>query len=140
MLVVRIEPVYGRSSKVRVVFDGAMDVCLYPRDLKRLSIDEGSVVSRDELYGFFREVLLPRAKSRALHLLERQDRTRSGLVNKLLEGGYPVDVAEEAVAYVEELGYVDDERYARQYISYHKKQASCRKLGMDLVRRGIDRE
>ena len=42
-----------------------------------------------------------------------------------------------AVAYVESYHYIDDTRYARDYVCYHKHMKTKRCLAMDLKKRGI---
>ena len=86
------------------------------------------------------EILVPRAKRRVLHLLERQERTRAKLMERLLSDGYPSFVASEAIDYAAGYNYVNDERYARTYVFYHKENMPARRLRMELIRRGIDKE
>lgn len=75
-----------------------------------------------------------------MHLLEKMDRTEQGLRLKLLEGEYPEDLVEEAIAYVKSYRYVDDERYADCYVRLHGESKSRGKLLMELQQKGIDRE
>lgn len=86
------------------------------------------------------ENLLLRAKKRAMHLLERMDRTEAQLREKLRQNQYPEDVIEEAVAYVKQFHYIDDFRYACNYIRYREQNTSRRKLAMDLAQKGVARE
>ena len=81
-----------------------------------------------------------RAKKRAMHLLERMDRTESQLRRKLTESGYPAESVEQAIAYVKSYHYIDDKRYAESYIRYHQQQKSRLQLQMNLIRRGISAE
>ncbi|MBR1635296.1 MAG: regulatory protein RecX [Lachnospiraceae bacterium] len=135
----RIEPVRGKTKRSWVRFDGAEDICLYNKEIRRLGLEDGQEMP-GTLYGqVIREILVPRARKRALHLLEKQDRTRANLRDKLLEGGYPASVADDAIAYAESYHYIDDERYARNYVYFHKSSKSRRRMVMDLQRRGIDR-
>ena len=86
------------------------------------------------------EVFIPRARSRAMHLLEKQDRTRFGLKKKLREGGYPELAIESAIAYVESYHYIDDVRYAASYVRYHQYGKSRRRIEMDLRAKGVSDE
>ena len=60
--------------------------------------------------------VLRKAKLRALHLLEYMDRTEKGLRQKLEQSGYPTEVVDEAIRYVKSYGYIDDKRYADNYL------------------------
>ena len=78
------------------------------------------------------------AKKKAMNLLERQDRTESQLTKKLQEYGYPDPVVEEAVDYVKSFHYIDDRRFAENYIRYRQNEKSRQRLKMDLYQKGID--
>lgn len=86
------------------------------------------------------ENLVSQAKKRALHLLERMDRTEAQLREKLRQSQYREDVIEEAVAYMKQFHYIDDFRYACNYVRYRGQNNSRRKLALDLAQKGISRE
>ena len=82
-----------------------------------------------------------RAKIKALKLLERMDRTEAQLREKLLQAEFAPELVEEAVAYVKSYGYLDDERYVRNYIEYRKDQKSRRQLTQELqFKKGVSPE
>ncbi len=79
------------------------------------------------------------AKNYAVYLLEKRDYGETELFKKISEK-YTEEDAAEAVAYVVERGYVNDEKYARRlaekyFISYGKKRVS-----EELFRKGLGRE
>jgi len=78
----------------------------------------------------------------ALRLLARQGRSRAELEQKLLQKGYPQEKVHAAIARCLELGYLDDQRYARERAGALQRQgrATGRRLFADLKRRGIDSE
>ena len=67
---------------------------------------------------------MKRAKLRAMHLLEDMDRTESALREKLRQGLYPSDVTEAAIEYVKSFGYLDDVRYAENFVRSRQKGIS----------------
>lgn len=75
---------------------------------------------------------LQKAKRKALRLLEHMDRTEAGLQEKLLDAGFDEDTAAQAVEYAKSFGYIDDERYVRNYIEYRREQKSRRQLEQEL--------
>lgn len=127
-------------GRYRVCTEEQTAFILYGGELKRLGIREGEVLSEESLRQIREEILPDRAKKRAMHLLEKRDYTAAGLREKLKGGEYPESCIEEAVAYVESYGYVDDERYARDFITYNLDRKSRTRIGQDLMRRGIPRE
>lgn len=42
--------------------------------------------------------------------------------------------------YVKQYHYIDDLRYAKQYIRYHQQKKSSQRLKMDLMKKGVGRE
>ena len=74
-----------------------------------------------------------------IYLSEHKD-VMSRPEKKLTSGGYPADIAEQAIDYAASYGYVDDRRYAANYIYFHQEKKSLRRLREDLMRKGIDRD
>ena len=84
---------------------------------------------------------LKKAKIKALNLLERMDRTEAQLREKLLKAEFEPELVEQAVAYVKSYGYLDDERYVRNYIEYRKDHKSRRQIEQELqFRKGVPPE
>lgn len=130
----------GRSQKYDVYLNDQLVFSLYKGELRQYQIQEGDTIS-DSLYQkICHEVLEKRARARCLHLLDRMDRTESQLFRKLQEGNYPEEVIESVLASLRQAGYVDDERYARQFISTRVSRKSCRILTRDLMQRGISKD
>lgn len=80
------------------------------------------------------------ARKKALRLLEQMDRTEKGLYDRLLRAGFSDELAADAVAYVKDYGYVDDTRYARNYILYRIHDKSRQKINQELQQKGVSRQ
>ena len=80
------------------------------------------------------------ARRKALRLLEHMDRTESGLADRLKQAGFSEKAAEDAVSYVRELGYINDERYAFHYIMYRIHNKSRQKIFQELQQKGVARQ
>ncbi len=78
------------------------------------------------------------ARKKAMDLLMHNDRTEAELRERLLKKGFDASSVEDAVSYVKSFGYVDDERYARNYVEFYRQRKSARQLAQDLQRRGVD--
>ena len=100
------------KQKYQVEIDGQFAFVLYKGELSRYGIEKDREIS-DEVYTeLVEEVLTKRAKLRAMHLLQKMDRTRAELERKLQQNGYPAQAIETALSYVESFHYIDDARYA----------------------------
>lgn len=126
----------GRTS---IRFDNGMEVLLYKGEVRKLGLQEQTVISREKYDEIIYEILGTRAKKHAMFLLERMDRTEHQLRDKLMQNGYPAVCVDLAIDYVKKYHYIDDLRYATNYISYQQKRKSRQKLKIDLLTKGIDK-
>lgn len=80
------------------------------------------------------------ARKKAMRLLEHMDRTEKGLHDRLLRDGFSEEAVDDALSYVKSYGYIDDMRYAENYILNRIHAKSQRKIFQDLKCKGIDLE
>ena len=128
------------KKRVRVLLEDGNSFVLYYGEKKRYELEEGMELSEEVFQEITSEVLVPRARKRVMHLLERMDRTESQLRAKLNQGYYPEDVIEEAISYVKGYHYLDDLRFAQNYVRNHKDQKSQRIIEVELLRRGVAKD
>ncbi len=138
MYITEIKPV--DKKRFRVSIDGEADFVLYSSEINKYKLQENGEIS-DEVYREITETVLPkRCKLRAMNLLQKRDYTTQQLTDKLKEGMYPRDIIDDAIAYVTSYRYLDDDRYARDYITYHMANRSRNRIIQDLTSKGIDRD
>ena len=73
-----------------------------------------------------------KCRSRALYILERSDRTRWELGQKLGQS-YCRETVEETLEYLEEHGFVDDRRYAEHYLEMRCRDRGRRAAITELI-------
>lgn len=138
MQIISIEPLPASKKRKRITLDTRESFVLYTGEIRKHSeLKEGAFLSEADYQEILTKILLPRAKKRTLHLLEKQDRTRADVIMKLTQGGYPSEIAEAAADYAASYGYIDDRRYASNFIYFHQEKKSRRRLKQDLLRKGI---
>lgn len=81
-----------------------------------------------------------RAAEKAMNLLLSQDRTRKELSDRLYRAGFSESATSYAISYVESFGYIDDYRYASNYLSFHKGDRSRKELRYKLMNKGVPTE
>lgn len=135
MFVTKIEPV--TKTKYRVELDQKFAFVLYKGELAKFGIRESEELPEEQYEKIRTEVILKRAKLRAMHLLTDMARTESGLREKLKQGMYPEDLIEDAIDYVKSFGYLDDDRYAEQFIESKKGSKSKKEIRTLLLQKGI---
>lgn len=81
-----------------------------------------------------------KATAKAMSLLLQQDRTKKELSDRLYRAGFSEYAISYALSYVEGFGYIDDYRYASNYISFHKGERSRKELRYKLQNKGVPEE
>ena len=138
MQIEQIVPLDKKRS--RVCLDNGMVFALYKGAIRALALQEGQEVSAALYQEIYSGILLKRAKRRMLYLLGQMDRTEAQIRQKLQQGGYPEGIIEEAIAYAMDAHYLDDARYARNYVRSQQEKKSREQMRMSLYRKGIRRE
>ena len=138
MKVTGIEP-YSKT-KYKVSLDGKFAFVLYKGELSRFHIRDGEELSEETQQKIYSDVLLKRAKLRALHLLSDMDRTENALREKLRLGLYPQEIIDAAVEYVRSFGYLNDARYAENFVRSRQGIKSRREIRAQLLQKGVPSE
>lgn len=81
--------------------------------------------------------LFDKAKDRALRIVTRMDITERVLRDKLEGDGYPADIINQTVIFMKEHSFVNDERYAKNYVCYKSDTRSRRQIEAYLYSKGI---
>ena len=135
MIITKVEP--SSKTKFKVYIEDQFAFVLYKGELSRYGISEGMKIDPSIIEKINKEVILKRAKLRAMHLLEDMDRTEEGLREKLRQNLYPADVIEGAIDYVKSFGYIDDERYAENFVRSKMNVKSKKEIRMLLLNKGV---
>lgn len=125
------------KKRVKIVLEDKTCFPLYKTEQRRYDLAEGEELSREQFQEIREDILIKRARRRTMYLLEQMDRTEAQLREKLRQGYYPEDIIENAIAYVKGYHYVDDLRYAQNYVRTRKGKKSQRKLQMELLAKGV---
>ena len=133
------EILYTTQKKCSIYINEQFVFALYKGELSRYNLKEGSLLS-EEVYREIAVLLLKRAKSRSLHLLNARPYTQKQLSDKLQTNGYPKEVIEQTMEYVKSFGYINDNAYVEQYINNHSAKKSMREMKEKLLQKGIKRD
>ncbi len=139
-VITAIETYTRGKGRVSVYINDRFAFVLYKGELSKYDLEVGTVMT-DELYErIMTETVYVRAKKRGMNLLKSMDRTEADIRGKLSEGGYPPDAVDEAIEYLRSYKYIDDMRYASEYIRFKSSSMSRKQIGVKLAGKGIDRE
>lgn len=138
MIVTQIEEM--SASRIAVYLDGEFAFVLYKGELHKYGIQESCEISPEHYREITRELLPKRARVRCMNLLKTRDYTRKQLSDKLKRSGYPEKIIEEALDYVESFHYIDDVRYAKDYLTWHGTGQSKKGIEQTLMKKGVSKE
>ena len=129
-----------RKGKYLISLNDEPAFVLYRSEIRRFNLKEGEELDQAIYERIVNEVLLKRAKSRTLHILDRYDKTEKELRDKLKEGMYPAEVIDAAVDAAKRGKYLDDLRYAVQYIYEKSYRVSKECIEKALMKNTEDNE
>lgn len=128
------------KKQCKIMLDDEFDFVLYKGELRRYGIKQGETLDEATYDRIIGEVLVKRAKLRALNLLKSRSYTEKRLRDKLEAGKYPAACIEQAIAYVKSYGYINDEQYAADFLFYHGRNLNRLQIFQKLKQKGIAEE
>jgi len=128
------------KKRCQVYIDGEKAFLLYKGEIRKYKLEAGMEIDQITYDVIVREVLTKRAILRAMNLLQKRDYTEYKLTQKLNDGGYPKVSIDETIEYVKSYKYLDDRRYASDYVRYYMESRSKKRISQDLMQKGIDRD
>ena len=138
MIVKAVVPVDKRKCKV--FLEGDFAFVLYKSEAARFHIEEGNDLPAKTYEMIEEEILLKRARDRALYLLQSQGRTQAEMIKKLKDDGYSQSVTERVLSFLQEYHFIDDNAYTENYINVNKGRKSKRQITYELQQKGVDRD
>lgn len=125
-------------SRSRVYLDESFAFVLYKGELRLYGIQMGKELEAEAYRQILEELLPKRATLRCMNLLKSRAYSEHQLREKL-RGNYPQECIELALDYVKSYHYVDDRRFAEDYIANQQEKKSRRVIEQDLLRKGISK-
>ena len=131
----------GRGTKIHIHIDGEYRMTADSDFVSSLGYAENYDINEEELAVLERAVSSRRAFNKATDLLSRRDHGEKELLIKLRQKGFKEE-AEEAIEKLKYYGYIDDRRFAENYVKelIRIKHYGKRRVEQELYRKGIDRE
>lgn len=124
------------KTKFKVFADEEFAFVLTKSELALLELSEGSEISDDLYRHITDELLLKKAKLKALNLLKARDYTEAALRDKLKADFYPPFLIDRAVDYVKSYNYINDERFIDNFCRLNKDTMSRQMLVFKLRQKG----
>lgn len=135
MLLTKIEQI--DNKRFRIYVEEEFLLLLYVTDIRKHKLEEQMEITPEEVERIYTETVLRRAKMKAMLLLKSMDYSEKGLRDKLIKLYYPPKAIDDALEYVISYGYIDDERYARNYVRFKKDSQSRKQIEFTLQQKGV---
>ena len=139
MTITAIEP--KRKGLSALYIDGEFAMKLDTEVILANRIDVGMDIDDNKLKNLIESSDIKRAKDKAMWLISYRDHAKGELIEKVKKDS-SYDAAVKAVMRLEELGLVNDERFAMRYASdlINLKHLSKKGAVRKLIEKGIDKE
>lgn len=138
MIVTRIEK--QESTKYKIFIDYEYAFLLDQKELEHYPMEEGTVIT-DQMYTEIIETIVwEHSKQKALNVLKFMDRSEQELRKKLSEAGYTDNIINRTISYVEQYGYLDDTRFAANYLRARMNRKSKIVIQSELLQKGIRKD
>jgi regulatory protein len=131
-----------RKNRRSVYVDGKFAFGCNVNVVAKFRLVEGMAVTGEMLTAIEQGELRQECFDRAMKALERRLHSRAELAKKLARDEYPPELVGRVLDQLEELGYVNDQRFAEtraESAARHKHHGQNR-ARMELAKRGVDRE
>jgi regulatory protein len=132
--------VIERCGRAKVFVDGEFWAELDAGVAVELGLSEGALLSEEDLAEARVAGERPLAMNRALNILGYRARSARELRERLMRAGYAEEAVGQVVTRLEDLGYLDDEEFARDLTRAEARKYGPRRIYGNLRRAGIDEE
>ncbi len=135
-----ITRVRERRGRARIFVDGEFWAEIDADVAVERGLREGAALGLEELEAARVAGERALAMNRALHFLGYRARSRSEVRGRLRRYGYGEETVGAVIERLEELGYLDDEEFARTVVREKARRYGPRRVSADLRRSGVDAE
>ena len=128
------------KGRYKIFLNDEFAFVLYKGELRKTGIERFTELEEGQIREIIDTIICRRAKERALNLLKSRDYTEKALRRKLKESLYPEEVIESTLRYVKSYGYIDDLRFAQNYVRSNVRIRSRKEMRFKLLEKGISEE
>ena len=133
-LITDIKDLTSKKKLVYINYEPAF--ALYSGEVFRYNLKAESYIS-EQIYDEIITTLSKRALTRALYLFKDKDYTEYEIKSKLLKAYYPEQSIEDSTKYLKDNHFINDRRYAYNYITFKSGSYSSKVIVNKLRQKGI---
>lgn len=142
MRITKIEPEQKNPRRRNLYADGKFLVGVSTETLVKFGIRTGDEIGKEKLRALQATEELQSAKTVAVRFLSRRQRTEKEIRDKLREKEFGDEEIRQTIEHLKSLRYLDDEKFARDYIRHQLALRPKGKLLLtqNLLRAGVKKE
>lgn len=131
----------GRGKKIHLLLDEEYQITTDIDFWAEHYIKDGTEIEEDEWQALVAAINYRKAVNKCFDLLSRRDHSAKELRTKLLRT-VDAESADKAIAHMQELGYLDDEKYAVALFQHlvENKNMSSSFIRQEMLKRGVPAE
>lgn len=131
----------GKGDKIHISIDGEYSMTVDAVYWYSLGISSGDEIDGEEFEILKNKVESRRAFNNSLDILSRRAHSKEELRRKLRRK-YSEEACQSAIERIEELGYIDDEKFAEDYAAqlFEVKHMAPYAISRELMLKGVDRD
>ena len=137
-IITAITPQKRSKTRYNIMTEEGFLLSLSDESIVRHSLKTGKEITEEFLAELRQEDTLKYAKELSLKYVTYAPRSRQQLIKHLEQRSIDPESIRGACAFMEEYGYIDDERYARQYAETYLKKYSPYVVKQRLINEGVD--
>ena len=123
-----------------VLLSSGYKLNMYSSELRKFGVSVGVELTDERFSEIKHACVTVRCRKKVLSLLEMSDKPEGELRSKLRLKGYDEEAIDDAISYAKKFGYIDDERYAKNFISFNLGVKNKTKIITSLTVKGIKKD
>jgi len=137
LIITEIAKQKNNPKRYSVSIDGEFAFGLEEIDILQYRLKEGMELTQEEYLRIMDYSVFEKAKAKAFRYLGYSARTYKEVYEKLSDGGFPEEAIEKTMELLLSYGYVDDSRYAADYVKEYSKKYGKDRMKFELMRKGV---
>lgn len=140
-IITKIERQKKNIRRYSIYLDQEYSFSVSEDTLIKLGLKKDMIVDRNQIDNILKQEDNNACKSYGLKLLGHRARSEREIRDKMFSKGYCQEHIEDAIKYLKEFKYIDDEEYAKIYIKdrMNSKKLGHKRIKYELHQKGIDK-
>lgn len=133
----KIEAQKNNKDRYSIFLDGEFAFGIHVDVLVMHGLRKGMELDKDELEALVHDESVKKAVLAGIKHISYKQRTRKEVADKLRDLEHTPDQIEEAIDKLEEMGFLDDEGYAEEFVDTRQVRYGRKRIFLELRKRGI---